>query len=81
MIVPAPEATDFPPVKFKKIDLLCPKIMAIPTRGAKPEKRPNFTAIIFVIATGIMPLNPSSNIVAIKPFKPRTRFTFVAPVA
>lgn len=24
-IVPTPDATDFPPVKFKNIDLLCPK--------------------------------------------------------
>lgn len=36
-IVPTPDATDFPPENFRKMDLLCPKITAIAHKtGIKP---------------------------------------------
>ena len=79
-IVPTPDATDFPPVKFKNIDLLCPRITATAAiTGNKPIAVKLFANIAASI-TGKAPLKASSKSVMKNHFLPITLFTFVAPV-
>ena len=79
-IVPTPDATDFPPLNCKKMDLLCPTITATDAAtGAKPYFAP---AVInnFAKITGRAPLNASRRSTIKNHFFPSTLLTFVAPV-
>lgn len=61
-IVPTPDATDFPPLNCKNIDLLCPIITAIAAIiGAIPMEVPTVANILAKI-TGKAPFKASRNI-------------------
>ncbi len=79
-IVPTPDATDFPPVNLRKIDLLCPKITAIAANTGNKPIDVNVFAKYAARTTGKAPLNASSKRVIKNHFLPMTLLTFVAPV-
>ena len=60
-IVPTPDATDFPPVNFKNIDLLCPKITAIAANTGKSPIPVKVLANNAASTTIRAPLKASSN--------------------
>ena len=79
-IVPTPDATDFPPLNPKNIDLLCPIITNIEAiTGAIPNFAPAWTKRDAKI-TGSAPLKASSKRTIKNHFLPSTLLTFVAPV-
>src|SRR5574344_46928 len=78
--VPTPDATDFPPEKFKNTDLLCPKITKIAAiTGKSPISTNAFPSIVAKI-TGKAPFIASNTITTKNHFLPMTRLTLVAPV-
>lgn len=80
IIVPTPEATDFPPLNCRNTDLLCPRITAIEaSTGANPTEAPADTKNL-ASNTGSAPLKASSKRTIKNQFLPSTLFTFVAPV-
>ena len=79
-IVPTPDATDFPPVNFKKIDLLCPNITATAASTGKSPIPVKDFANNDAKTTGNAPLKASNKSVMKNHFLPITRLTFVAPV-
>lgn len=79
-IVPTPDATDFPPVKPKKIDLLCPiRTNAAAITAVMPEFECK-NGIYVAKSTGTAPFKASKSITIKNHFLPITRFTLVAPV-
>lgn len=79
-IVPTPDATDLPPLKFKKQDLLCPIITETAAiTGIMPYKT-LFPINRVVKITGNAPLKASNSKTMKNHFFPKTLLTFVAPV-
>ena len=79
-IVPTPDATDFPPVKPKKIDLLCPiRTNAAAITAVMPEFECK-NGIYVAKSTGTAPFKASKSITIKNHFLPKTLLTFVAPV-
>lgn len=76
-MVPTPDATDFPPVKPRKIDFECPINTAT---AASTASIPVLVSKYLASKTGNAPLNASISITPKNHPLPRTLLTFVAPV-
>ena len=84
---PKLEATDLPPVKFKKIDLLWPRIAALPAKTTNQAFHAGskvfneiLEIIILVINTPIIAFDMSKNKTTVAALLPIVRNTLVAPV-
>ena len=74
------KAMDLPPVNFRNIDLLCPKITATEAKTGNNPIPVNAVAKSFASMTGNAPFIASRNITIKNHFFPITLLTFVAPV-